>query len=254
MRTCTKCREEKPELDFYVRLGKSSPRCKSCELVYKKEYDQRKREEAKLLAPPPDPVITHRVCACCLVEKPLEEFRKRKNRPYGRGYHCKLCSCHKTRVHYSENREDRVAYSRDYRKENPEKIKENRENWFARNPGYPVMRAMERYYSDPEFRIRVSLRSRLRTVLQAKGIRKRDGALRLLGCPVPYFVAHMESLFVPGMTWENHANVWEMDHIKPCAKFDLTDPEQQKTCFHWTNFQPLFVCDNRNKRDRYDGC
>jgi hypothetical protein len=34
--------------------------------------------------------------------------------------------------------------------------------------------------------------------------------------------------------------VWEIDHIKPCASFDLTDIKQQKECFHYTNLQPLF--------------
>jgi len=42
------------------------------------------------------------------------------------------------------------------------------------------------------------------------------------------------------MTWENHGEIWEIDHIKPCNSFDLTDIEQQKQCFHYTNLQPLF--------------
>jgi hypothetical protein len=42
------------------------------------------------------------------------------------------------------------------------------------------------------------------------------------------------------MNWENHGIVWEIDHIKACANFDLKDIEQQKECFHYTNIQPLF--------------
>ena len=29
--------------------------------------------------------------------------------------------------------------------------------------------------------------------------------------------------------------------------FDLTDPEQQKQCFHYTNQQPLWAKDNMSK-------
>jgi hypothetical protein len=42
------------------------------------------------------------------------------------------------------------------------------------------------------------------------------------------------------MTWENHGMVWEIDHIKPCSSFDLTDLKQQQECFHFLNQQPLF--------------
>lgn len=49
------------------------------------------------------------------------------------------------------------------------------------------------------------------------------------------------------MTWKNHGLVWHIDHIKPCAKFDLTDSEQQRACFHYTNLQALPVLENLKK-------
>ena len=42
------------------------------------------------------------------------------------------------------------------------------------------------------------------------------------------------------MTWDNHGEIWEIDHIIPCSKFNLTEEKQQKECFHYTNLQPLF--------------
>jgi hypothetical protein len=39
----------------------------------------------------------------------------------------------------------------------------------------------------------------------------------------------------------------DIDHIKPCAAFDLTDPAQQKECFHFSNLQLLWAEDNLSK-------
>ena len=54
------------------------------------------------------------------------------------------------------------------------------------------------------------------------------------------------------MSWSNHGKVWEIDHIKPCASFNLSNFEQQKQCFHYTNLQPLTIFENRSKKDKYE--
>ncbi len=41
-----------------------------------------------------------------------------------------------------------------------------------------------------------------------------------------------------------------IDHIRPCASFDLRDPDQQRACFHHTNLQPLWAADNLRKSDK----
>ena len=48
------------------------------------------------------------------------------------------------------------------------------------------------------------------------------------------------------MSFENYGK-WHVDHIKPCAKFDFTKPEEQVKCFHYTNLQPLWAIDNIKK-------
>jgi hypothetical protein len=63
--------------------------------------------------------------------------------------------------------------------------------------------------------------------------------------------AHLEHQFKDGMTWDNHGE-WHIDHIKPCVQFDLTDPEQQKECFHYTNMQPLWAFENQSKGASYE--
>ena len=67
---------------------------------------------------------------------------------------------------------------------------------------------------------------------------------------MPFVKKWIESQFVDGMSWDNHGE-WHIDHIRPCASFDLTDPEQQKECFNYKNLQPLWAKDNLSKGDRF---
>ena len=46
--------------------------------------------------------------------------------------------------------------------------------------------------------------------------------------------------------------VRHIDHIKPLALFDLTDPEHVKVACQYTNIQPLWWYDNLNKGAKYD--
>lgn len=69
-----------------------------------------------------------------------------------------------------------------------------------------------------------------------------------VGCSTSEFMAHLESLFVDGMCWENRGrHGWHVDHVKPLSSFDLTDPDQRLLAFHFTNTQPLWADQNRRK-------
>ena len=48
------------------------------------------------------------------------------------------------------------------------------------------------------------------------------------------------------MSWDNYGK-WHIDHIIPCASFDLADETQQRLCFHFTNLQPLEASENMRK-------
>jgi len=102
-------------------------------------------------------------------------------------------------------------------------------------------------------RLSSCLRKRIHSVLKGKS--KSSSTMDLIGCSIDYLKIHLEKLFQEGMTWENYGRgyknkkEWHIDHIIPCAKFDLTKPEEQRKCFHYSNLQPLWAIDNIKKSD-----
>jgi len=107
-----------------------------------------------------------------------------------------------------------------------------------------------RYKEDPLYRMKKVLRARARKAL--KGTVRSVSTLELLGCTTEHLRAHLEAQFKSGMSWENYGpKGWHVDHIRPCASFDLTDLVQQRRCFHFTNLQPLWAEDNFRKGANY---
>lgn len=94
------------------------------------------------------------------------------------------------------------------------------------------------------------LRGRLGRLVKLGKAVKKTYMLDLLGCDLESFLSHLESQFKDGISWDNYGE-WHIDHIKPCAKFDLFDIEEQKKCFHYSNLQPLWASDNCKKHDKY---
>ena len=148
----------------------------------------------------------------------------------------------------------RLAYMREYyrlwRLKNPGKNNEYCQRWRFKNK--EKYRASQRKYDwgqprSNHSRISWILRCRINDALKG---RSRHGTLTMLiGCTVAQFRSHIESLFQPGMSWENHGEVWHIDHKLPCSSFDLTDAKSQMECFHFLNQQPMFVSENLRKSD-----
>jgi hypothetical protein len=106
--------------------------------------------------------------------------------------------------------------------------------------------------ADPSFKLRMNLRHRIWSALQANEASKSNSTMELAGCTVAQLRQHLEARFTDGMSWENYGkHGWHIDHIRPCASFDLTDPEQQRQCFHYTNLQPLWAADNIRKGGKW---
>lgn len=79
---------------------------------------------------------------------------------------------------------------------------------------------------------------------------KKAEASALVGYTGSELRSHLEALFQPDMSWENHGE-WHIDHIKPIRVFvaeGITDPAIINAL---SNLQPLWAYDNLAKGGRY---
>ena len=184
-------------------------------------------------------------CSKCQVVKPTDKFRTQKT-PKKSGFHeyvrpeCKDCQRKANAARRAADPEKYNAQQRAYRKRKKEGITRKRRTYEeikARRTKY----VMGSYHSEPAFKLMMNLRRRVRLALE--GNSKSAATRALLGCTVDELLIYIEAQFTEGMTHENI----DVDHIVPCASFNLENEEQQRRCFHWSNLQPLFKPDNQSK-------
>lgn len=168
-----------------------------------------------------------------------------------KGHGCRLCQAERA-TKPDDLKFDRKSYmddyNRSYREVNKEKLRQYDKDRFLKKR----KSRLDSYYKhrdDPLFRARRNLSKRLYKCLKSINGSKPK-TMSILGCSISELKIYIESKFQEGMTWDNYG-MWHIDHIKPCALFDLTKEEQVNECFHFSNLQPLWATDNCSKGARF---
>ena len=158
-----------------------------------------------------------KTCRKCNVERELDAFSSRGGKEkHLKGSYCKPCK-NKTGGKYSaEKRESNKIYRQ------------------------------HRYQTDPAFRVLQLSRGRLSAALKGKGI-KPARTMELVGCTAEELIGYLKELIPEDADLKDY----HIDHIRPCASFDFTDPGEIRKCFHYTNLQPLSPQANMSKGAKY---
>ncbi|MFA6572185.1 MAG: hypothetical protein WCT77_13235, partial [Bacteroidota bacterium] len=163
-------------------------------------------------------ITEFRLCKKCDIFYPVDRFRIKDGTKI---FQCDSCEKKKRRQYYLNNQDDQMARSKEW-KQNLHKTAKGTTKIIIKN-----------------------LKKRLRD-FNKFGLHMED----LLGCSAEKLQYHLQSRFTSEMTWQNYGSFWHIDHIHACSHFDLTDPEQQKICFHYSNLQPLSAIDNMRKSNQ----
>lgn len=227
-KTCTKCNNVFPATTEYFHKNKDHADgfrtwCKICV----KDYSIKNKP----------------IYRCSICENVMEKYCKKR---------CKKCQKEYLKQYQWEKdqtqtrKEQRKLRTKKFHQNNPHKLSEYNKKYRAR---YNKWR-QEKYATDINFRLQKALRDRLYQALVSNV--KSQPTLELLGCSTEQLKTHLESQFKENMSWDNWSiKGWHIDHIRPCSSFDLSDPAQQKECFHYTNLQPLWASENLKKNNKW---
>jgi hypothetical protein len=202
-------------------------------------------------------------CSLCQIEKPVEEFFKTKYSKDGYGK-CKQCMNDRNKkirqINSTNNKLNttitEVTEITCYKCNMTKVINEFSIDRCKKNAHRNICKACElcksnqysrkRRKTDEGFRIKCNLRNRMWSSLK-KNL-KSAHTLELIGLP-------SIELLLKWLNFNKSAKVTDnepvVDHLIPCASFDLSKEEDQRKCFNWKNLRYMNAIDNLKKRDTY---
>lgn len=192
-------------------------------------------------------------CNKCNITKSINEFNSQKNGKFGKESICKECRKLYQKIYRINNKQKIKDGQKKYEQENKKKIALRKKKYREKNKEMILEKNKKwkhkKYHSDINYKIECILRARLYKSLSK--IKKTNKTVSLLGCSVDDFKLHIEKQFKKDMSWDNWSHeTWHIDHIRPISSYNLSDPEQQKECFHYTNLQPLYASENLRKQKK----
>lgn len=193
-----------------------------------------------------------KTCTKCKQKKTSNEFGLNKKTTDELESWCKFCKNQANKKYNKDHREIGIERNKKFRLENKEHTQNYWKKYYLNNKikrdNYRRKYESKRRKTDITYKIKHNLRNRI--YITIKGYTKTLSTMLLIGCEIDYLLHHLQSQFTKGMSWNNYGK-WEIDHIKPCASFDLSKPEEQRKCFNYTNLQPLWAKDNRIKSNKW---
>jgi hypothetical protein len=242
VKTCIKCKIEKPLTEFYKHKRNKDGLTYICKLCAKQkakkwrdenkekkaESDKKWRDENKEKKAESDKKYA---------EKNKEKICEYKKKHYQSNKEIYLVNVKK---HYQDNKEGRLQYAKQY-------YQDNKKWCIHRSTQYGKYRKQ----IDPLFKLKCNLHSRTYQAFTRKSWKKEGSTQEMLGANYETVFNHIESRFKKGMSWDNLGE-WHIDHIIPLASAN-TEKEMIDLC-HYTNLQPLWAKENISKGNKIIAC
>lgn len=171
----------------------------------------------------------------------------------------KECSTINKKNYLKNYRINNIGYYKNYSK-SYDKVYyiENKERILDRMSKSSKEHVKIRYKNNINFKLSDKLRNCIWRCLKSNKI--GNSTKDFIDYTVQELREHLESLWLEGMSWENHSFYgWHIDHIRPLASFNFINEDgsintkEVKKCMLLDNLQPLWAKDNLSKSNSYVG-
>jgi len=261
MKICSKCNKNKKleEFNKYKRSkdGKKSI-CKICQseqskLYYNKtsEYQKSRKTDPSVLSPTAARIQEQKLlaknnqkkCNQCDKIKDISAFHKNPQRFDGINSICAECRNYNLRQKYVKN----DNYSEKLKNKSQKYYYDNRKKCIKSSQEYKKTREK----NDKLWLIKKRVKRRIYDIMRKENWEKTGEKDQYIGCTYEELKRHLESQFLPGMTWDNNtANGWHLEHIIPMALASNYDEAARLN--HYTNLKPLWAKDNIKKGAKFN--
>ena len=234
---------------------KGRNQCKKCRSESYKVYSQTKLSEkystfdgTKICSSPSCGKIL--TVDNCVKNRPIcKDCYNVKTNDYKKNNKDKVLENHKE--YYQANKDKIADYYKNHYVENKDTYLKNNQKWRSENRETIRKKETDRLHKDPTLRLIKACRTRIWYALKDKG-NKNAHTDEYLDCTIEFLKKWLEYNFKDEMTLDNYGPYWHVDHVIPCARFNLEDPNEVAHCFHWVNLQPMLGSENMSKHDNID--
>lgn len=211
----------------------------------------------------------NKTCTKCNISKDINDFRSNSKASDGHSSWCKSCF-----KQYDIDNKNSISKRKSlYYISNKNIINKKHISWYYDNKSLNSKRAHKYYLknknhilklttsykrvkrtNDPNFRLIDNIRRRINDAL--KNNTKSDRTLNLLGNSIIEVKKYLNQTAINNgykdFNIDNYSGrEYHIDHVVPCAAFNLKCSFHQKLCFNYTNLQILTKEKNLKKSDIY---